>query len=76
MIMSETKDFNTVLRQNRTILLAILTLPVIGMIIALLLIMWRAPEKIMVTGGVITFLMVQYLLLVWWITKKMNQITI
>jgi len=75
LIMSDSNDFNAVIIQNRRILLAILMLPVIGMAIAIPLIMWKIPERIMVAGGVILFLMVQYLLLVWWIAKKMNKIT-
>ena len=73
LLMSESKDFISILKQNQKILLAILMLPIMGMIIALLLITWRLPERIMVAGGVIVFLMVQYLILIWWIAKKMNQ---
>ena len=75
LLMSESKDFISILKQNQKILMAILMLPIMGMIIALLLITWRLPERIMVAGGVIVFLMVQYLILIWWITKKMNQLT-
>jgi hypothetical protein len=72
--MNENKDFKTVLKKNRRILLAILMLPVIGMLIAIPLIMWKAPQSLLVAGGVIAFLLVQYLLLVWWISKKIEQI--
>jgi len=75
LLMSESKDFISILKQNQKVLLAILMLPIMGMIIALLLITWRLPERIMVAGGVIVFLMVQYLILIWWISKKMNQLT-
>lgn len=71
--MSEPSNFKDVLRKNRYILLAILMLPVVGMAIAIPLIIWRVPGVVKVAVPIILFLMAQYILLVVWISKKMNQ---
>jgi len=71
--MSESHDFKDSLRRNRRILLAILMMPVIGMVIAIPLIIWRTPESVMVAIPIIVLLIIQYSLLVLWISRKMNQ---
>ena len=71
--MSEPSNFKDVLRKNRNTLLAILMLPVVGMAIAIPLIIWRVPGVVKVAVPIILVLMAQYILLVVWISKKMNQ---
>lgn len=73
--MSDTTNFADVIRKNRLALLATLMLPVVGMVIAIPLILWRVPGSARVAIPIILVLMVQYMLLVVWISKKMNQIT-
>ncbi len=63
------------MKQNKGILLAILMIPVFGMIIAIPLIIWKAPGTLMVAVQIILILMAQYLLLVYWISKKIDQLT-
>jgi glucan phosphoethanolaminetransferase (alkaline phosphatase superfamily) len=60
-------------KQNKGILLAILMMPVFGMVIAIPLIVWKAPGAVMVAVPVILLLMAQYFLLVYWISKKIDQ---
>lgn len=73
--MGESSNFRDRLKQNKGILLAILMIPVFGMIIAIPLIIWKAPGTLMVAVPIILILMAQYLLLVYWISKKMDQLT-
>ncbi len=73
--MSDKTNFAEVIRKNRLTLLAILMLPVVGMVIAIPLILWRVPVSARVAIPIILVLIVQYTLLVVWISKKMNQIT-
>ena len=73
--MSDKTNFADVIRKNRLTLLAILMLPVVGMVIAIPLILWRVPGAARVAIPIILVLMVQYMLLVVWISRKMNQIT-
>ena len=73
--MSNKTNFADVIRKNRLTLLAILMLPVIGMVIAIPLILWRVPGVAKVAIPIIVVLMIQYTLLVVWISRKMSQIT-
>ena len=73
--MSDKTNFADVIRKNRLTLLAILMLPVVGMVIAIPLILWRVPGAARVAIPIILVLMVQYMLLVVWIFRKMNRIT-
>ena len=68
---SSYKDF---MQKNRSTLLAILMLPVLGMVIAIPLIIWKAPNNMMVALGIIVVLIVQYTLLVRWISKRIDQL--
>ncbi len=73
--MAESNDFTASLKKNRTIILAILMLPVIGMAISIPLIVWRAPSNMVIVLAVIVVLMAQYILLVRWIAKRMDKLT-
>ena len=71
--MGKPSNFKDVLRKNRNTLLAILMLPLVGMAIAIPLIVWRVPGVVKVAVPIILVLMIQYILLVVWISKKINQ---
>jgi len=60
------------IKQKRNLLLAILLLPVVGMGISMLLIYWRFPHMIGTALPIIFLLMLQYVLLVRWIKKKID----
>jgi hypothetical protein len=72
--MGESSNFKESLKQNRWVLLFVLMIPVFGMVIAIPLIIWKAPDAVMVAIPIIFLMMAQYILLVVWIAKKMNQI--
>ncbi len=72
--MSEDSIFSDSLRKNRNIFLVVLLLPVVGMVVAIPLIIWREPKHMMIVLGVITLLIIQYSLLVFWISKRIDQI--
>ncbi len=74
--MDESNDFTASLKKNRTIILVILMLPVIGMAISIPLIVWRAPSNMVIVLAVIVVLMAQYILLVNWIVKRMDKLTV
>ena len=73
--MSGDSSYKDYMKKNRNVLLAILLLPVLGMVIAVPLIVWKAPKTMMVVLGVIGVLIVQYSLLVRWISKRIDQMT-
>jgi membrane glycosyltransferase len=72
--MSETTSFKDSVKKNRSALLAILMLPVFGMAISIPLIIWKAPKNMGVALGIIVVLMAQYAVLVWWISKRIDQL--
>jgi len=74
--MSDPQNSKDSIIKNRTILLVILMMPVMGMAISIPLIMWKKPESTMVAIPIIGFLIIQYSLLVLWISRKMKQITV
>jgi len=74
--MSESQKIKDSITKNRTILLAILMMPVIGMAVSIPLIIWKKPGSIMVAIPIIGFLIIQYSLLVLWISRKMKKLTI
>jgi hypothetical protein len=73
--MDESSNFRESLKQNRGILLAILMMPVFGIVIATPLIIWKAPGAVIVAVPIILLIIAQYLLLVYWISKKIGQVT-
>ncbi len=73
--MSEDSSYKDFMKKNRNTLLVIMMIPVLGMVIAIPLIIWKAPKTMMVALGVIGILIVQYTLLVRWISKRIDQLT-
>ena len=73
--MSGDNSYKDYMKKNRNAFLAILMLPVLGMVIAIPLIIWKAPKTMMVALGLIVVLIVQYSLLVRWISKRIDQMT-
>jgi glucan phosphoethanolaminetransferase (alkaline phosphatase superfamily) len=73
--MDESSNFRESLKQNRGILLVILMMPVFGMVIAIPLIIWKAPGAVIVAVPIILLIIAQYLLLVYWISKKIGKMT-
>lgn len=73
--MSADSSYKDYMKKNRNAMLAILSIPVLGMVIAIPLIIWKAPKTMMVALGVIVVLIVQYTLLVRWISKRIDQLT-
>ena len=74
--MSDSHKIIDSLEKYRTILLVILMMPVIGMAISIPLILWKKPESTMVAIPIIGFLIVQYSLLVLWISRKMKKLSV
>lgn len=72
--MTEQPDFKEVLRKNRKTFLAILMLPVAGMVVSIFLIFLRAPQKLAIAGGVIILLICQYLVLLFYVSRRIDRI--
>ncbi len=61
-----------VLDANRRFIYALLATPYLGMVIAIVLILYRKPSNMYVAIGVIFFLMVQYGLTVYFFIKRLG----
>lgn len=70
--MSGDSNHVEMIKQKRNLLLAVLMLPVVGMAISILLIFWRFPHMIGTAIPIIFIIMIQYVLLVGWIKKKID----
>jgi hypothetical protein len=73
--MGESNDSNASLKKNRNIFLAILMMPVAGMMVSIPIIVWRAPSNMNIVLTLIVVMMVQYILLVNWIVNRMDKLT-
>lgn len=72
--MSSDSDHVEVIKQKRNLLLAVLMLPAVGMAISILLIYWRFPHMTWTAIPIIIVVMIQYVLLVGWIKKKIDDL--
>ncbi len=73
--MDESNEVKASIKKNRNMFLAILMMPVAGMMASIPIIVWRAPSNMNIVLAVIVVLMVQYILLVNWIVKRMDKLT-
>ncbi len=72
--MSGDSNHVAAIKQKRNLLLAVLMLPVVGMGISIVLIYWRFPHLTWTAIPIISILMLQYLLLVRWIKRKIDRL--
>ena len=64
--------FKETIGKYRTYLIALLMFPVTGMVVALGIVAWRPPKNLVVVVAVIFFLMVQYVVTVFLIVKRID----
>lgn len=72
--MSERELFINSINRNRKALIGLMMLPVVGMILAIILILWRTPQSAMTTIPIILVLIFVHGLLVRWLLGKMNEL--
>ena len=70
--MSGDSDLVEMIKQRRNLLLTVLMLPVVGMVISILLIFWRFPHMTWTAIPIIIVILIQYVLLIGWIKKKID----
>jgi hypothetical protein len=64
--------FKETMKKYRTYLIALLMFPVTGMVAALGIVAWRPPKNVVLVIAVIFFLMVQYVVTVFFIVKRID----
>lgn len=60
-----------IIQANKTFIMALLMMPVMGMIIAVFLILYKRPSNMVPALGVIVFLMVQYGFTIYFFSKRL-----
>lgn len=73
--MKERPSLKDILRGNRRTIMAILMIPVVGMVVAISLICVRSPENILLSVGLIIPVLIQYLILVYYISRRIDRLT-
>lgn len=69
----EKYTFKEALRRNRQVFLAVLLLPAIGMAISIPIIILRPPRNLFVSLSLISILLVQYLVLFFYIKRRIDR---
>jgi phosphotransferase system glucose/maltose/N-acetylglucosamine-specific IIC component len=64
-----------ILQKNRSFVLAILGLPVVGMTIAFALILYKKPDNMIIALAVIFFLAIQYIIMIYFFMKRIDSMT-
>ena len=70
----EKPSFAEILHKNRVFVLAMLGVPVIGMAIAFVLVLYKKPDNMLVTLAVTFFLAVQYILMMFFWMKRVEKL--
>jgi hypothetical protein len=60
-----------IIQANRTFIMALLMMPIFGMIIAVILILYKRPDNMFTALGVIGFLIVQYGFTIYYFSKRL-----
>lgn len=70
----EKPSLSQILDANRYLVMVLLGVPVIGMVIAVLLILYKRPENTAVALGVILFIAVQYIIMMFFFMKRVESL--
>ena len=71
---NEKPSLADILHENRILVLVILGLPVLGMAIAFVLILYKNPDNKLLVLGVIFFIAVQYIITMFFWAKKVEKL--
>jgi len=63
-----------IMKANRHFIIALLSFPIVGMIIAVVLVLYKRPDNTYVALGVILFLLVQYSLMMYFLIRRLDSL--
>ena len=72
--MSEREQFIKSVKRNKKALIGIMIMPILGMVIAVILILWKTPQNAIISVPIILVLIFVHVLLVRWIIGKMDEL--
>jgi len=67
-------SLSEILRANRLFVILLLSIPIVGMVIAAGLVLYKRPDNTILALGVIFFLMVQYGITVYILIKRLDSL--
>jgi hypothetical protein len=70
----EKPKLSEVLSKNRIVVIGILGLPIIGMLIATILLLFKKPENLPIILGVMLFVGIQYIIMIFIFMKRIEQV--
>ena len=70
----EKTKFSEVVNKNRIVVIGILGLPIIGMLIAAILLIYRKPDNLPIILGVMLFVGIQYIIMMFIFMKRIEQV--
>ncbi len=74
--MSKPFSFYEVYKNHRTLFLSVIMLPVVGMIISILIVLWKAPKNQLTVVAFTFFLMVQYIVTIIFLINRIKRLNI
>lgn len=73
--MTERKpSVSEIMKANRLFIIALLSSPIVGMLIAAVLVLYKRPDNMYVALGVILFLLVQYSLMMYFLIRRLDSL--
>lgn len=72
--MSEREQFIKSVKRNKKSVIGIMIMPILGMVISIILILWKIPKNAIITVPIILVLILSHILLVRWIIGKMDEL--
>jgi phosphotransferase system glucose/maltose/N-acetylglucosamine-specific IIC component len=73
--MSATTVFYEGFKKHRKVFIAVLMMPVIGMIAVIPIVIWRAPKNMVLVVALTFFLIVQYTVTIFFMIKRIDRLT-
>ena len=73
--MSATTVFYEGFKKHRNVFIAVLMMPVVGMVAVIPIVIWRAPKNMLIVVALTFFLIVQYTVTIFFMIKRIDRLT-
>ena len=73
-VISRPLSFYEAYRKNRTLFLSVVLLPLVGMIVVIPIVLWRAPKNQLIVVAFTFFLIVQYAVTIFFLIKRIERL--
>jgi hypothetical protein len=73
--MSATTVFYEGFKKHRHLFIAVLMMPVVGMVAVIPIVIWKAPKNMLIVVALTFFLMVQYTVTIFFMIKRIDRLS-